>query len=528
MAASQTLKKIGFASFIMMASVFASRLIGLGREATIAWVGGAAAGVDAYQVAFVIPEILNHVVASGFLSITFIPIFTRYLAEENEAEGYRVFSIVFNGFGLALILFMAVAMLFAPELIRILAPGLKDAPTIDLAVRMTRIIIPAQFFFFSGGLFMAVQFAKERFLIPALAPLIYNAGIIAGGFFLHPLLGMEGFAWGVLCGSFAGSFLLQLWGAKKAGLRFYLIFNFRHPDFIRYILLTLPLMLGLTMTFSTEILMKFFGSFLSEGSISALNYALRIMFILVGFFGQAVGMASYPFMAQLAARKDFYQINTIMNQTLKFIFLVIPFSVLFMVVRQEVVMILFQRGAFDSHATALTAGVLPYFMLGAFAFSAQTIVSRGYFATQNTLFPALFSTVCVIGTMPLVYLGMDVMGVKGVALGLSLSVSLTCLLLFEAWNRRSNNLEKSGVYLFLIKIIIVSICMGTALQVFYSGLTRIIIPGTLIPNLAICILTGFFFLAVFGLAGKLFRIPEIHTLYEKLFRRILPWQPGKK
>ncbi|MCG8636464.1 MAG: murein biosynthesis integral membrane protein MurJ, partial [Desulfobacterales bacterium] len=85
-----------------------------------------------------------------------------------------------------------------------------------------------------------------------------------------------------------------------------------------------------------------------------------------------------------------------------------------------------------------------------------------------------------------------------------------------------------GVYLFLIKIIIVSICMGTALQVFYSGLTRIIIPGTLIPNLAICILTGFFFLAVFGLAGKLFRIPEIHTLYEKLFRRILPWQPGKK
>lgn len=149
-------------------------------------------------------------------------------------------------------------------------------------------------------------------------------------------------------------------------------------------------MLGLTMTFSTEILMKFFGSFLNEGSISAMNYALRIMFILVGFFGQAVGMASYPFLAQLAAKKDFVQLNTIMNQTLKFIFLVIPFSVLFMVLRQEVVMILFQRGAFDSQATSLTAGVLPYFMLGAFAFSAQTIVSRGYFATQNTLFPALF------------------------------------------------------------------------------------------------------------------------------------------
>ncbi len=523
MATSQTLKKIGFASFIMMASVFASRLIGLAREATIAMVGGATSGVDAYQVAFVIPEILNHVVASGFLSITFIPIFTRYISEKNETEGFRVFSIIFNGFGLALLLFMAVTIAFAPELIRLLAPGLKDASTIDLAVRMTRIIIPAQFFFFSGGLFMAVQFARERFFIPALAPLIYNIGIITGGYFLYPILGMEGFAWGVLGGAFAGSFLLQLYGARKVGLRYWLTFDLKHPDFIRYILLTLPLMLGLTMTFSTEILMKFFGSFLNEGSISAMNYALRIMFILVGFFGQAVGMASYPFLAQLAAKKDFVQLNTIMNQTLKFIFLVIPFSVLFMVVRQEVVMILFQRGAFDSQATALTSGVLPYFMLGAFAFSAQTIVSRGYFATQNTLFPALFSTACVLGTLPLIYLGMNFMGVKGVAFGLSLSVTVTCLALFEAWNRRSNNIKKSEVYLFLIKIILVSICIGIALQAIYLGVIRILVPGSLIANLTICVVMGLIFLMIFGVTGKLFRIQEIHTLYEKIFRRILPW-----
>ncbi|MCP4720735.1 MAG: murein biosynthesis integral membrane protein MurJ, partial [Desulfobacteraceae bacterium] len=356
METSNTLKKIGFASFIMMASVFASRIIGLVRESTIAWVGGAKASVDAYQIAFIIPEILNHIVASGFLSITFIPIFAHYLSQNREEEGFAVFSIIFNGFGLMLLGFIAVTMVWAPQFVKLFAPGISDPITFALAVKMTRIIIPAQFFFFTGGLFMAVQFTKERFFIPALAPLIYNIGIITGGILLYPVLGMEGFAWGVLVGAFLGSFLLQLVGARRAGLKYFFIFNISHPDFLKYILLTLPLMLGLTMTFSTEILMKFFGSFLQEGSIAAMNYALRIMFILVGFFGQAVGMASYPFMAKIAAKGDFQRLNNMINQTLKFIFLVIPFSVLFMVLRREIVVILFQRGAFDAQATQLTAG----------------------------------------------------------------------------------------------------------------------------------------------------------------------------
>ncbi len=110
METSNTLKKIGVASFIMMASVFASRVIGLVRESTIAWMGGAKASVDAYQVAFIIPEILNHIVASGFLSITFIPIFAYYLSNNRDEEGFQVFSIIFNGFGLLLVGFIAITM----------------------------------------------------------------------------------------------------------------------------------------------------------------------------------------------------------------------------------------------------------------------------------------------------------------------------------------------------------------------------------------------------------------------------------
>ena len=221
-------KKVGIASLIMMVSIFLSRVIGLIREMVIAYVGGASASVDAYQVAFVIPDILNHVLASGFLAITFIPIFTGYLTQNDEKEGWRVFSLILTCFGSLLAVMVVIAVVFAPQLMSLV--GFKDPATLQRSIRMTRIIIPAQFFFFCGGLFTAVQYAKEKFLIPALAPLIYNIGIISGGLILGPWLGIEGFAWGVLAGAIAGNFVIQIFGAGRVGMAFRPQFNFNHPD----------------------------------------------------------------------------------------------------------------------------------------------------------------------------------------------------------------------------------------------------------------------------------------------------------
>ncbi len=517
------LKKVGFASFIMMASVFASRIIGLFREMAIAGAGGIKAGVDAYQVAFIIPEILNHIVASGFLSITFIPIFAHYLSCGKKEEGYRVFSIIMNSFGFLLLCFILIAMVWADSLVHTFAPGIKDPVTFALAVKMTRIIIPAQFFFFCGGLLMAVQFANEKFFIPALAPLIYNLTIILGGLFLAPTIGMEGFAWGVLGGAFLGNFAVQLIGSQRIGVQYFLTFNFTHPDLKRYILLTLPLMLGLTMTFSTEILLKFFGSYLTEGSIAAMNYALRIMFILVGLFGQAVGVASYPFMAKLAGQGNFSELNRLLNSTLKYIFLVIPFSVLFIVISREIVVLLFQRGRFDTEATLVTAAILPFFLIGTFGFSAQTIVSRGYYAVQNTLFPALFSSLCVIISFPLIFFLMKFMGPRGIALGLSLSVVVQALVLYECWNKKSRNTGKKEVYRFFLKIIPVSLVMGIMLFLSVFILRNIFHSMTFKGAFIITSLSGIEFIILFFLAGKIFKINEILVLYEKIFKRVFPW-----
>jgi putative peptidoglycan lipid II flippase len=335
---------------------------------------------------------------------------------------------------------------------------------------------------------------------------------------------MEGFAWGVLGGAFCGSFLIQLFGALRVGMRYYPILNLTHPDFKKYVLLTLPLMVGLTMTFSTEILMKFFGSFLSEGSIAAMNYSLRIMFILVGFFGQSIGIASYPFMAKMAAKKQFDRLNQTINQTIKFIFLILPFSVLFMVLRHEIVLILFQRGAFDAQATQMTAGVLPFFMAGAFAFSTQSIISRGYFALQNTLFPAIFSTGCVLLSLPLIYGLMTVMGLKGVALGLSLSVILTAFFLFQCWSRKTRNTGQKEVFFFFFKLVLTSLILGGILQGLYLALCQVLDVSLLGPSLLVCMIEGICFLILLPGIGMILGIQEVFMLYDKLFKKILPWK----
>ena len=509
-------RKIGLASLIMMASVFLSRLFGFIRLMVIAYIGGRSAEVDAYQIAFVIPEILNHIIASGFLSITFIPIFSRYVATNREAQGWKVFSIILSSFGALLILLIAVGMLWAPDLVALIARGRTDPIFRLQVVRMTQIILPAQFFFFTGGLFMAVQFAKEKFFIPALAPLFYNLGIIGGGVLLGPQLGMEGFSWGVLIGAFVGNFGIQYWGARKVGMRYALGFDLKHPDLKNYVKLTLPLMLGLTMFFSMEIFMKFFGSYLPPGSIADLEYSLRTMLLLVAFFGQAVGVASYPFMARLAAENKFAEMNQLLNNTLRYLSLVIPFSVLLMVLRYEVILMLLQRGKFDSGATGQTSVVLIFFMVGSFAFAANTIVPRAYYAMQDTVFPAIYGTVAVIVSIPLYLLGLDFFGTRGVALAVSLSGILQVLVLYMLWNKRTKNTGSREVYRTYIKMIFVSLLLGIFLAGFKLKILSAIDSTTFSGSLQISLITGIVFICMLLLAGYFLKIREIREILDRL------------
>jgi putative peptidoglycan lipid II flippase len=516
----QLYKKVGIAAVIMMGSVFLSRLMGLPRDAVIAYIGGASGEVDAYQLAFIIPEMLNHILASGFLSVTFIPIFSTYLAQNREEEGWRVFSVIITCFGSLLLLFIAICFVYTPEMVDIVARGRSDPGDQIAIVRMTRIIIPAQFFFFTGGLFMAVQFAREKFVIPALAPLIYNLGIITGGLVLGPKMGMEGFSWGVLAGAFLGNFVIQLVGAKKAGMRFKPVLDFQHPDLKKYVLLTLPLMLGLTMMFSMEFFMRFFGAFLPPGGIAGLLYSKTILFALVGLFGQAVGMAAFPYMARLIAENKIADMNRLLNRTLRYLALVIPFSVLLMVLRYEVIIVLLRRGKFDAGATELTAQTLIFLLVGAFAVSAHTVVVRGYYAMQNTIFPAIFQTAVVLLSLPLYWYGMRTMGAGGIALAVSLSSIFQVVVLYALWNRRTGNTESRRVYRFYGGVILFGGLLGLFLAYFKATVLAGIASETFGGSLYICLITGGLFMAIILVTGYVFKIKEISELATHSIRKL--------
>jgi putative peptidoglycan lipid II flippase len=514
-------KKVGIASAIMMASVLLSRMIGVAREIVIAYIGGATGAVDAYLVSFTVPEILNHIVASGFLSVTFIPIFSEYLARNREEEGWQVFSLILTCFGGLLLLFIAAGHFFTSDLIDLAARGRADPQFKSTAVRMTRIIIPAQFFFFAGGLFMAVQFAKEKFFIPALAPLIYNLGIIGGGLVLGDRYGMEGFSWGVLAGAFIGNFALQYWGARRVGLKFRLNFNVRHPDFKTYIGLTLPLMIGLTMMFSMEIFIRFFGSYLPAGHIAGLNYSRTILLIPVGLFGQAVGVASFPFMARLVAENRLTEMNRLLNDTLRFLALVLPFSALVMVLRHEIVQLLFQRGRFDAAATDLTAPILIYLLPAAFALSAYAVVVRGFYAAKNTWFPALFGTCAVLASLPLYWYGMQWLGARGIALAVAVSAFLQAGLLYGLWNRKTANADSRRVYGFTLKILAISLLLGGVIEWLRVQVAGLFVPGTAISAAGVCLTVGGVFTLLLLAAGRVFGIPEIRIFFQRLRAVIL-------
>jgi putative peptidoglycan lipid II flippase len=513
-------KKIGIASAILMASVFLSKIIGLLREMAVAYVGGAAASVDAYKTAFMIPDIFNHIAASGFLSVTFIPIFSAYLSRDRESDGWRVFNIIINTFGILLLILVTLGMIFTPQLIDIVARGKDDPAFRSLVVRMTRIILPAQLFHMTGGLFMAVQYSKERFLIPAMSPLVYNLGIILGGLGLGHFIGMEGFCWGVLAGAFLGPFLLQMWGAKRAGMAYTPCLGLNHPDFKKYIRLTIPLMFGLTMMFSMEIFLKFFGNYLAPGTVAALDYAKIIMFIPAGLFGQAVGTASFPFLARLATENRIAEMNRLLNTALRYLALVIPISIMMIVIRNELVQILLQRGRFNAADTLLTSGILVFLLPCAFAVTSYTVVVRGYYAMQNTLFPAVFVTAAVRCTLPVYWYGMQWFEAKGVALAASISIIAQVVLLYGLWSRRTGNRGSAGVYFLYLKVVCVSVPLGILME--WTRRWMLAGAGSTgdLKAMWICGVVGAGYCLLFFGIGCLVKIEEIRPILKQLTRFI--------
>ena len=293
---------------IVAASVFLSRILGFFREWAIAHQVGSNAITDVYYAAFTIPDFLNYLLAGGALSITFLPVFLEYFTSQREEEGWRVFSIVISATSLLLLVLIIIAEIFASQLTYWIAPGFNPEQH-RLVTELTRILLPAQAFFFIGGVLSAVQYAQGRFLIPSLAPLIYNGFIIAFGMLLARWWGITAFCWGVVAGSFCGNFLMQVWGVSRLSARYRWSLDVRHPGFRRFMRLSIPIMLGFSLIFIDDWAIRWFGSFLVPASITWLNYGKILMRVAVSIFAQSAGVAAFPSLARFAAEKKWSEMN---------------------------------------------------------------------------------------------------------------------------------------------------------------------------------------------------------------------------
>jgi len=512
-------RRIAQSTGIVMASVLASRVLGFFRDWTVAHQIGSNAVTDAYYAAFTLPDFLNYLVASGSLSLIFIPVFTKYVAEKQEDEAWHVFSTVVTFMGLVLVAAVVVAEIFAPRLVVLIAPGF-DPEQKSRLIFLTRLMLPAQICFYLGSLLSSVQYAKAQFVVPSLAPVIYNVGIILGGVLLAPTLGITGFAVGVLGGAIAGNFLLQVYGAARAGARFRPNLDLRHPGFRLFLKLAIPIMLALSLVFTDDWIIRWFGSYLVPASITWLSYAKTLMRVPLGVVGQAVGVASFPFLARLFSEGKFEELNRTLNSTLRgLILLLVPVSALTIAMSSPLVYLVFSHtrmGPVDLDATAST---LIFFSLGMFAWGAQNILARGFYAARDTLTPAWVGTALTVLTLPLYWLLVHRLQHLGLALASSCGIIAYTVVLFIILTRRTHNPDAGGLLLFFFKVSVASaLAAGVAFELLSWLETKIAWTTTHGALIVLVIVSSVGFLLT-GIFAKLLRVREI----DSYVKRFTPW-----
>jgi len=433
-------RRMGIAALIVAGGTLLSRALGLLRQVIFAGLLGAGATGDAYFVAFLIPDFVNYLLAGAYMAITLIPIITRRFAAGDEEDAWRAFWAITRALLIGSVVLLAAAMPFISPVLRAVEPGFTDAQVAE-AARLTRIILPAQIFFILGQLFTAVQFARERFVIATLGPVVYNLGIILGG--LAGALGREqptadGFAWGVLGGSFAGIFLLQAWGARRCGLRWPTGSLRRHPAVRRYFALAIPLMLGQSLVVLDEQLGRTFGSLVGQGGVSWLTFGRQVMLVPVGVIAQAAGVAAYPFLARLAAEGKLDQLAETVTRALRYIVVLsLAAAAALMALSVPAVRLLYERGSFEAADTLRTAGTVVFFALGVPMWGLQQILARGFYAREQMWVPVVVGTLATAAAVPIYWGLQHAMGVDGLALASSLAITLYTAALAAVWYRRT-------------------------------------------------------------------------------------------
>ncbi len=425
--------RVAGAAGLLAASVLVARGLGFLRDALFAKFVGTGAIADAYFAAFLIPDILGYLLAAGAAAVAVTPPYLNRLERDGEAAAARFASVVVGNIGLVSTLLTILLWLAAEPLLRLQFPGFDEA-TLGETLRLTRIVLPAQIFFLTGGVLRGVLMAHARFGPQAWASIVYSAAPIAGGLLFAAASDdasriADGFAWGTLGGAAVGQ-----WAIPALALRSlpHAIGRIRigifDGDFREYLWLALPLMLGLGLTTVDEWYEKWVGATLEPGAIARITYARKLMMAPVGIVGQAVGAALLPSLTGLHQRGDRPGYGALLTGTLRTTLgLGLLAAGALAALSLPAVEFLYQRGAFEATASREVSDLLRVLAWAVPGWAVQQVAVRGFYARGEMWRAMLLSTAIALAVFPLYLLGARSYGVTGLALASAAAITLNAL-----------------------------------------------------------------------------------------------------
>jgi putative peptidoglycan lipid II flippase len=459
--------KVAKAAGVVGSATLASRVMGYIRDMVMSWAFGTSATADAFYVAYRIPNLLRELLAEGSISAAFIPVFTETLTNGTREEARHLANSVFARLLVVLAVLTGLGILFAPEIVSIIAWGWKAKASDQrfvLAVSLTRMMFPYLLFIGLAALAMGMLNSLRSFLAPALSPVMLNVMIISSVLGLAPFMQsrIQAAAVGVLLGGLC-QFLVQLPGLRRQGMMLRPQFRPAHPAVGRIGRLAAPIVASSSVTQINIFVGTILASFLATGSITYLFYAMRFIQFPLGIFGVALATAILPTLSTQAARKETEEFRATVSYGLRLVFFIMfPAMAGIISLRVPIINLLLEHGRFDHQSTLGTAEALLFYAVGLWAFAGVRIVSQAFYSLQDTRTPVIVGILAVATNIALsiYFVFRTTLAAGGLALAASVAATLNICLLTVLLRKKIGRIDASRIARSLIKIIPTSIAMG--------------------------------------------------------------------
>jgi putative peptidoglycan lipid II flippase len=511
---------------VIGAATMTSRILGLVRDQALAFHFGAGDAMDAFNVAFRVPNLLRDLFAEGAMSAAFIPSFTRALVGSRE-NAWRLASLVITTLLVATGVVVLLGLIFAEPLVDLMAGDYRATPgKFELTVHLARLLLPFLAFVAVAAVLMGMLNALGYFFVPAASPAMFNVASIACVMGLAPIA--PAFGQPAIMAAAAGALLggllqgaIQWPPLRREGFRFRPRFDFSDPQLRAVLVLMGPGTLGLAAVQINLVVNTILAAGEGAGAVSWLAYAFRIMYLPIGLFGVSIATAAAPSIARHAAADAADQVRRTVSSGLRMMLMLnVPAALGLAALATPICSLLFERGQFTSADTQATSAALIAYAPGLLGYSAVKIIAPTFYALQDSRTPVAISVVTVAVNIALNIALVRVLGYQGLALGVALTSLLNGGLLVWRLSRRLGGLDGRRIAVAFVKILAASLIMAAAAGAVERSL-HLAVPGagTAVQALRVGTATAAG-LATLALAARALRIAEFDGAVQAILGRL--------